>query len=97
MTRSGKARPRADRGQGGKRPCSRVRTRVYGLLGGHMSDRKRDEVWRHMKAGGKCFSRHEFARIMRNLVRRTVTRELCPVHLARRIRKNIFASSRRAA
>jgi hypothetical protein len=62
-----------------------------------MSDKERDEVWRHMKMGGKCFSHYEFADIMRNLVRRTVTRELCPVHLARQIRKTLFAPARRRA
>ena len=97
MTKGRKAGPRAGRGHGGEHQCSRIRTRVYRLLGGHMSDSERDEVWRHMKSCGKCFSHYEFARIMRNLVRRTVTRELCPVHLARQIRKSIFKPARRAA
>jgi hypothetical protein len=62
-----------------------------------MSDRERDEVWRHMKKGGKCFSHYEFADIMRDLVRRTVTRELCPIRLARQVRRILFAPAGRRA
>ena len=69
--------------------CGKVRETVFRLLDGRLTPARRRDVVRHLKACPACFSRLEFERIMRQVMRKRVLAEQCPVSLVRRVRAMI--------
>ena len=69
-----------------ERFCAGVRGSVNRLLDGHLTPARRQELQRHLKECPCCYSRFEFARLMRRLVRERVLGECCPGSLVARIR-----------
>ena len=77
--------------------CRNIRSHVYQVLDGRLTEGKRKAVEAHMKKCPPCFSRLEMERIMRRLVRATVTAEPCPKRLWDRIRAAIACECGRKA
>ena len=69
--------------------CRKVRDQVFHLLDGRLTPARARAIQRHLKACPACFSRLEFARIMRQVMRKRVLAERCPVSLRKRVRAMI--------
>jgi anti-sigma factor (TIGR02949 family) len=66
--------------------CEQVRRRVHAMLDGDLTPAKRRAVERHLRRCRQCFSRYEFAAMMRRLTREQVTRVRAPAGLRRAVR-----------
>jgi len=82
-------RPKRHGDHAGKPDCRKVRDQVFHLLDGRLTPARRRAIRRHLEQCPRCFSRLEFTRIMRQVMRRRVLAERCPVALVRRIRAMI--------
>jgi mycothiol system anti-sigma-R factor len=69
--------------------CENIREHVYQVLDGRLTAARRREVETHLRKCPPCFSKLEMERIMRRLVRETVTAEPCPKRLWDRVRAAI--------
>lgn len=67
--------------------CEDVRAHIFRLLDGDLDDAARRHVEGHLKMCRHCFSRLEYARMMRRLTKEQVTGVRAPAALARRIRR----------
>ncbi|MEK7474473.1 MAG: zf-HC2 domain-containing protein [Candidatus Coatesbacteria bacterium] len=74
--------------------CRKVRDEVFHLLDGRLTAARRRAIQGHLEACPACFSRLEFARIMRQVVRQRVLAEQCPASLVKRIRVMIARDCR---
>ena len=75
-------------------PCREIREAVHHLLDGRLSPSRKEHLRRHLAVCPPCFSRIEFARIMRRLVKERVCREGCPGHLIKKVRAALWAPRR---
>ncbi len=69
--------------------CRKVRDQVFQLLDGRLNPARRNEIRRHLEDCPTCFSRLEFTRIMRKVVKDRVLAERCPLALVKRVRAMI--------
>ena len=75
--------------------CRRLREKVFRILDGRLTPATARAVERDMRAHPACFSRFEFTRIMRQVVRKRVLEERCPMALMSRVRTMISRDLRR--
>lgn len=69
--------------------CTNIRSHVYQVLDGRLTPARRREVEAHLRKCPPCFSKLELERIMRRMVRASVTAEPCPKRLWDRVRAAI--------
>jgi len=85
----GRSRTRHAGVAGERVDCREVRDQVFQLLDGRLTSARRNEIRRHLEECPTCFSRLEFTRIMRKVVKDRVLRERCPLALVKRVRAMI--------
>ena len=66
--------------------CEEVRAAAWAWLAGDLPAARSARVRRHLAACPHCFSRVEFARVLRNVTRRRFTGARAPRSLARGVR-----------
>lgn len=74
-------------GRHGEMSCEDVRVEIFHLLDGDLDPRTRKRVEGHLKMCRHCFSRLEYARMVRRLTREQVTGVRPSAALVRRVRR----------
>ncbi len=67
-------------------PCRKVRAHVFHLLDGRLSPASNRALRHHLEECPKCFSRYEFSKILRQLIKNKVLAERCPSTLLLKVR-----------
>ena len=71
--------------------CQRIREEVHQMLDGRLTPARRTALRRHLAECRSCFSRIEFSRILKSLVRERVCSESCPGTLLHKIRTALWS------
>lgn len=69
--------------------CEEVRALVHRWLAGDLPRGTRGKVERHLRACGHCFSRFEFARLLRRVTRERFAAPRAPAGLARSLARRL--------